>query len=494
MPSPVRVRYAPSPTGDPHVGNIRQALFDWLLARSTGGAFVLRIEDTDRNRYVPSAVAAQLDALRWLGLDWDEGPDVGGPYAPYVQSQRLDLYHAAAHRLIESGHAYECYCSEERLDALRNEQRELRQPPGYDGRCRTDAGRAEAKAEAGGAPAVVRFKMPREGETVFHDYIRGDVTFKNALIDDFVILKSDGFPTYHLAQAVDDHEMKITHVIRNEEWLPSAPRHKLLFEALGHELPVFVHTASILGPDRSKLSKRHGAQSVLEYRDQGYLPQAVFNFLGLLGWSLDDHTEIISRDDFVKHFSLDRLLKSPAVFNLEKLDWMNGEYMRALADDEFVRLVVEWLEKPEDEGGLPPSVARPIGADYTRRMVPIVKERVKLLSKAREMMDFFYLPEPLDLDAGVLLGERFKDDRSQAALLVSEALVLAEQTGEWTAAPLEQAYRALAERLGARFRDLAGLMRAAITGRTVSPPLLESMDILGRERCLRRLRDALNLL
>src|SRR3990170_2301726 len=489
MPSTVRVRYAPSPTGAPHVGNIRAALFDWLFARHEGGAFILRIEDTDRTRFVESAVEAQLEALRWLGLGWDEGPDVGGPYAPYVQSQLRELYQAAARRLVESGHAYECYCSAERLDALRNRQRELKQPPGYDGRCRADEGRAKAKDEAAGAPAVVRFKTPREGATTVQDYIRGAVTFRNALIDDFVILKSDGFPTYHLAEAVDDHAMAITHVIRGEEWLPSAPRHKLLFEALGYGLPVFVHTPVILGPDRSKLSKRHGAQSVLEYRDMGYLPDAVFNFLGLLGWSLDDRTEIISRDDFVRHFSLDRLLKSPAVFNLEKLDWMNGEYMRALADDEFVRLVVEWLEKPELEGGLPPSVARPIGADYTRRMVPIVKERVKLLSKAREMMDFFYLPEPLDLDAGVLLGERFKDDRSQAALLVSEALVLAEQTGEWTAAPLEQAYRALAERLGARFRDLAGLMRAAITGRTVSPPLLESMEILGRERCVRRLRD-----
>src|SRR3972149_4513407 len=234
MPSTVRVRYAPSPTGAPHVGNIRAALFDWLFARHEGGAFILRIEDTDRARYVPSAVEAQLEALRWLGLGWDEGPDVGGPYAPYVQSQRRELYQDAARRLVESGHAYECYCSAERLDALRNEQRERKQPPGYDGRCRADEGRAKAKDEDAGAPAVVRFKTPREGATTVQDYIRGEVTFRNALIDDFVILKSDGFPTYHLAEAVDDHAMAITHVIRGEEWLPSAPRPEPPFDALGY--------------------------------------------------------------------------------------------------------------------------------------------------------------------------------------------------------------------------------------------------------------------
>src|SRR3972149_5690324 len=289
MPSTVRVRYAPSPTGAPHVGNIRAALFDWLFARHEGGAFILRIEDTDRARYVPSAVEAQLEALRWLGLGWDEGPDVGGPYAPYVQSQRRELYQDAARRPAGSGPA----------------------PPGVGARCRTDEGRAKAKAEAAGAPAVVRFKTPREGETTVQDYIRGEVTFRNALIDDFIILKSDVYPTNHLAEAVDDHAMAITHVIRGEEWLPSAPRPHLLFEALGYGLPVFVHTPVILGPDRSKLSKRHGAQSVLEYRDMGYLPDAVFNFLGLLGWSLDDQTEVISRQGVVRPFSLPQIGRAP---------------------------------------------------------------------------------------------------------------------------------------------------------------------------------------
>ena len=494
MPSTVRVRYAPSPTGAPHVGNIRAALFDWLFARHEGGAFILRIEDTDRARYVPSAVEAQLEALRWLGLGWDEGPDVGGPYAPYVQSQRRELYQDAARRLVESGHAYECYCSAERLDALRNEQRERKQPPGYDGRCRTDEGRAKAKAEAAGAPAVVRFKTPREGATTVQDYIRGEVTFRNALIDDFVILKSDGFPTYHLAEAVDDHAMAITHVIRGEEWLPSAPRHKLLFEALGYGLPVFVHTPVILGPDRSKLSKRHGAQSVLEYRDMGYLPDAVFNFLGLLGWSLDDKTEVISREDFVRHFSLARLIKSPAVFNIEKLNWMNGEYMRAMPVDRLAALLKDWLEKPAREGGLPDAVSRPIELDYTARIVPSVRERVKLLSEAREMMAFFFLPNGLDLDAETLLGKAFADDRERGSLLLSEALVRAEHVERWSAQFLETEFRDLAERLGVKRGDLYMLMRVAVTGRPVAPPLFDSMELVGRERCIRRLRDALNLL
>jgi glutamyl-tRNA synthetase len=275
---------------------MRQAIFDWLLARSTGGQFILRIEDTDQSRLVESSLAEIHESLRWLGLVPDEGPLTGGPFAPYVQSQRLPLYQSAAKRLIEAGKAYECYCTPERLDEMRNKQREAKLPPGYDGRCKTEEGRAAAKAESDGRQPVVRFNMPNDGETVVKDQLRGETVFENVRLDDAVLLKSDGFPTYHLAMPVDDHEMEITHVIRGEEWLPSAPLHVRIFDALGYEAPVFVHTPLILGPDKSKLSKRHGAQSVLDYRDQGYLPEAVFNFLALLGWSLDDKTEIISRD------------------------------------------------------------------------------------------------------------------------------------------------------------------------------------------------------
>jgi glutamyl-tRNA synthetase len=491
---PVRVRLAPSPTGTPHIGTIRTAIFNWLLARTTGGQFILRIEDTDRNRYVPTALDSLYDSLRWVGLDWDEGPQVGGPHAPYFQSERLELYQAAARRLIESGQAFECYCTPERLDAMRNRQRELKQPPGYDGRCRSAEGQAEARREAGDRPAVVRFMTPDEGETVVPDFLRGEVSFENVRIDDAVLLKSDGFPTYHLAMPVDDHEMQITHVIRGEEWLPSAPLHKLIFDALGYELPLLIHTPSILGTDRSKLSKRHGAQSVLEYRDQGYLPEAVFNYLALLGWSLDDRTEIISRDEFLRHFSIDRLLKSPAVFNIEKLEWMNAEYMRALPDEDFARVVIAWLEKPEEAGGLPAQVQRPLDHDFTLQIVPLVKERVKRLDMAREMMDFFYLPNGIFLDVDTLLGKAFKDERRQAALLLSEVLVLSENIESWGREKLLEEYRSLADRLEVKFRDLAGLIRVAITGRSVSPPMTESMELLGRERSVARLRAAVQTL
>jgi glutamyl-tRNA synthetase len=491
---PVRVRLAPSPTGTPHLGTARTAIFDWLAARNTGGQFILRIEDTDRNRYVPESLAEIYESLRWLGLEWDEGPEVGGPHEPYFQSKRLDLYQAAAKRLMEDGHAYECYCTPERLDAMRNKQREQKLPPGYDGLCRTDEGRAQSKADAGDRPPVVRYRAPDDGETVVNDFLRGEVRFDNERIDDAVLLKSDGFPTYHLAVVVDDHEMQITHVLRGEEWLPSAPLHQRLFDALGYEPPVWVHTPVILGPDKGKLSKRHGAQSVLDYRDQGYLPQAVFNFLGLLGWSLDDKTEIIPRDDFVQHFSLERLLKNPAHFNAEKLDWINEEYMRALSPDEFVDVVAPWLEKPDEEGGLPSIVPRPLDREYTKQIVPLVQERVKLASKAHEMMGFFYLQYGVDPAVEDLLGKTYADKRTEAARLLSEVLVLSEQAPTWESDALLEAYRALADRLDVKFRDLAGLIRVAITGRPVSPPLTESMELLGRERCVLRLREAVQLL
>ena len=490
----VRVRLAPSPTGTPHIGTIRQAIFDWLIARHTGGSFVLRIEDTDQNRLVPGAVDEIYESLGWLGLDLDEGPREGGPFAPYIQSERLPLYQQAAQRLIEAGLAYECYCTPERLDEMRNRQREQQLPPRYDRRCRTDEGRAEAKSEAGARPPVVRFAMLTEGETVVKDLVRGDITFENARLDDSVLLKSDGFPTDHLAMPVDDHEMQISHVIRNEEWLPSAGLHQRVFDALGYDTPVFVHTASILGPDKKKLSKRHGAQSVLEYRDLGYLPEAVFNFLALLGWSLDDHTEIISREEFVRHFDLDRIQKSPGIFNLEKLDWMNATYMRQMPVAELSRLLRDWLERPEASGGLPDQIERPIDLEYLQEIVPLVRERVKLLSDARDMLAFFFLPGGVEPDPVLLLGKEFAKDRDRAVLLLSEALVTAETVEEWHHETLEATFRALAERLDARPRDLFMLMRVATTGRSVAPPLFETMELLGKERVVYRLREAANTL
>ena len=346
----VRVRYAPSPTGDPHVGNIRSALFNWLYARHTGGTFIVRIEDTDQARLVPGSLDAILDALRWLGLDWDEGPGVDAAHGPYVQSERLDLYREHADRLLAEGKAYHCYCTPERLDAVRKERQKARQPTGYDRRCREPEGAEQARKENPNPP-VVRFKMPTEGNITVDDFIRGEVTFDVSLLDDFVLLKSDGYPTYHLANVVDDHLMEITDVMRAEEWLPSAPRHRLLYEAFGYEMPRLIHLPLILGPDRSKLSKRHGAASVLEFREMGYLPDAMVNFLALLGWSLDETSEVFSKDDLVKHFTPERILANPAVFNIEKLDWFNGLYIRGMDDDALADALVPWLEDPAS--GLP---------------------------------------------------------------------------------------------------------------------------------------------
>ncbi len=478
----VRVRYAPSPTGIPHVGNIRTALFDWLYARHEGGAFVLRIEDTDRARYDERAVDKQLESLRWLGLDWDEGPDVGGPYAPYVQSQRLELYQRYARELIEGGHAYECFCSPERLDQVRAEQQRRKQPPRYDRLCRdlSDAKRAAKRAE--GVTPVVRFRTPLEGSTAFDDLVRGRIEFDNAMLDDFVMLKSDGFPTAHLAHVVDDHLMEISHVLRGDEWVSSTPRQVLIDRALGWEPPQFAHLSVILAPDRSKLSKRHGAISVLDYRDQGYLPEAMFNFLGLLGWSLDDHTVIISREQFVEHFSLERLVKNPAVFDLEKLAWMNGVYIREhISDERFVELLGERLER---------DLQQPVDRDRVGRLAPLVRERIQTLAGAVPLLEGFFSDE-LPYTSEQLLGKRFRDDPSGAANALRLAKERVEALPSWEHEALEAALRALAEELSLKAGDLFMLLRVAVTGRPVSPPLFESMEVLGRERCLRRIDEAL---
>jgi glutamyl-tRNA synthetase len=482
----VRTRYAPSPTGVPHVGNIRAAIFSYLLARHFGGQFILRIEDTDQTRLDPTAIEKIKESLRWLGIDWDEGPGVGGPYGPYVQSERLAHYRAAADRLIAQGDAYECWCSSERLDAVRAEQARLKQPPRYDRRCRTEAGQAEGRreAEAEGRTAVVRFKTPLSGAVTLHDAVHGATTFDVATLDDFVILKSDEFPTYHLAYIVDDDLMKISHVIRDDSWLPSAPRHLLVYKALGIEPPVLAHAPRVLGPDGTKLSKRHGATSVFEYRDQGYLPDALFNFLGLIGWSLDDKTEIISRDEFIEHFSLERIVKNAAIFNVEKLTWMNGVYIRQMPEAELVELFARCLD-----ADLPASVARPVDRALVARITPLIRERIKLLSEVVEYCDFFFTAD-IHYAREELLGKAFASRPADAASTLGAVAERAGALAAWTHDALEASLRALAEELSLKPGDLFSLVRVAVTGRRVTPPLFESMEILGKDRCLERLRRA----
>ncbi len=481
----VRVRYAPSPTGYPHVGNIRTALFNWLFARHTGGSFILRIEDTDVARKVSGTVEAILDSLRWLGLNWDEGPEVGGDYGPYFQSQRLHLYRQAAERLVEEGYAYPCYCSPQRLDEMRREQMLHKQPPGYDRRCRSLSQGQRAQLEAEGIVPVFRFKTPLDGQTTFHDLIRGDLTFENSTLDDFVLLKSDGYPTYHLANIVDDHSMAISHVLRADEWLSSAPRHVLLYQALGWQPPQFAHLPMILGTDRSKLSKRHGATAINEYRDQGYLPEAMINFLALLGWSLDDKTEFLSREEIVKHFSLERVSKTAAVFNRDKLDWMNGVYLRNLSLEDYSERAISFLER-----GLPSEVERPLDADYIRQIMPLIQERAKTLAEVSQLSEFFFV-DKLGYDAGLLLG---KLEGGQAVKTLQAAITRLEGLGNWDAASLETALRPMAEELSLKAGVFFGLLRVATTGRTAAPPLFQTMEVLGEERCLKCLKTALDKL
>ncbi len=486
MSQQVRTRFAPSPTGFLHVGNIRTALFSWLWARHNGGVFILRIEDTDRDRIVPGALESIFESLRWLGLHWDEGPEVGGPYGPYFQSQRLDLYRKVAEELIARGAAYRCYCTPERLEALRAEQRARGEPPGYDRRCRFLSPAERAELERQGLPSVVRFKMPLDGTTVVPDLLRGEVVFENAKLDDHVLLKSDGYPTYHLAVVVDDHYMRISHVIRGDEWIPSAPRHVLLYRALDWEMPVWVHTPTVLGKDRSRLSKRHGALPVLDYREQGYLPEAVVNYLALLGWSAEDENEVFSPDELIRAFDLMRIGTNPAIFDPEKLLWLNGVHIRRLAPEELAERLLPFLERD-----LSPEVPRPVDRDLVRRLVPLIQERIKLLTEAAPLVEPFFVEE-LSYDPALLIPKGLDRETTRRGLQAVLSRVAA--LPDFEAPTLEAALRELAEELGVKAGTLFMVVRVAVTGRTVTPPLFESMAILGRDRVLRRLDKALNLL
>ena len=474
----VRVRYAPSPTGIPHVGNIRTALFNWLFARRNGGDFIVRIEDTDVARTVPGALEAILESLRWLGIDWDEGPEAGGNVGPYFQSQRLELYNRLATELVAKGCAYYCHCTADRLDKMRAEQIARKKPPGYDRFCR-DLGLGTAPG------AVIRFKIPLESKTTFCDVIRGDVTFDNTLLDDFVLLKSDGYPTYHLANVIDDHYMEISHVLRGEEWLSSTPRHLMLYHDFGWSPPKFAHLPIILGTDRSKLSKRHGAVALLDYREQGYLPEAMTNFLALLGWSLDDKTEIISSEELCRNFAIERVSQTAAIFNNEKLDWMNGIYTRALTIGDFVAHTMPFLEK-----GLPPDVKRPLDPAYAQKVLAMLQERVKTLAEAasKELSWFFFI-DMLDYPAQLLIDKKL--EKTQTISLLEAAMARLDAMDTFDASTLESALRPLAAEMDLKAGQLFGTLRTAVSGLTATPPLFQMMEVLGQARCIARIKEAI---
>ncbi|MDQ4045227.1 MAG: glutamate--tRNA ligase, partial [Chloroflexota bacterium] len=418
----VRVRFAPSPTGSLHIGGAKLVMYNVLFAHGQAkregkkGTFVLRIEDTDQKRFVEGAAENLMDELRWLGLEWDEGPDVGGPYAPYVQSERQHHYREAAERLVEEGHAYRCFCSPERLAQVREELQKQGLPPGYDRHCRNlPKDEIQAKLDAGEG-YVVRFKMPLDGETRFIDLLRGEIVYENEKLEDLVILKSDGFPTYHLAVVVDDHEMAITHVTRGPEWIPTAPLHVQLYRALGWEMPIFAHMPLILAPTGGKLSKRHGGSSVREFREVGYLPEALLNYLALLGWSLDDHTEIFTMDDLLEHFTIERVSASPATFDRNKLDWMNQHWINHLltVEDLATRCLPFLMEAGTIEQG-PADDSHPRFEDV-KTAAALLKDRIKFLTEAPDLMSYFLQDELAGYDASLLIPKKADAAAAQRAL------------------------------------------------------------------------------
>jgi glutamyl-tRNA synthetase len=483
-----RLRFAPSPTGLAHIGGYRTALFDWLFARHTGGTFILRIEDTDVARTEEGAVEYLIEGFQWLGMDIDEGPLVGGPYGPYYQTQRKALYQYYTHQLIASGHAYRCYCTPERLRQMRDEQIANKMPPRYDRRCRYLNEEERAANDAAGLTWVVRFAMPLDGETVVHDELHGDIAFNNADIDDHIILKSDGLPTYHLAHIIDDHLMGITHLLRAEEWISSAPRHIQTWKALGWLPPLLYHVPDVLGKDKKKLSKRHNAPSWRELQQKGYLPEAVLNFLALLGWSYDDKTEFFTREELIRVFTLDRIGVAGGILDMEKLEWMNGVYVRNLPLDELTQRTIPYLERPEAEGGLLDSIPRPLDPEYTARVLQLEQERMKTLGDAAPKVAFFYLDD-LAYESSMLIQKGMEADSTRAALLT--ALNLLSGIEPWQHSALEPPMRELATELGLKVGQLFGSIRVAVSGSNATPPLTQMMEVLGRKRTLQRIEQAI---
>jgi glutamyl-tRNA synthetase len=472
-PRPVKVRIAPSPTGDPHVGTAYIALFNFAFAKKSGGKFILRIEDTDRTRSTPESEAAILRALTWVGLQWDEGPDIGGPNGPYRQSERAAIYREHVEKLMTAGAAYRCFCTAERLEAVRHEQRRQGLFVGYDGLCR---GRPVSEGEtraAAGEPFVIRLAMPRTGEIVFRDRLRGDVKFESAQMDDQILLKTDGFPTYHLANVVDDHLMGITHVIRAEEWLSSTPKHVVLYEAFGWELPEFVHMPLLRNADKSKISKRKNPVSLDYYRDAGFLPEALLNYLGTMGWSIAGDREQFTLPEMIEAFSFDRVSLGGPVFDLVKLAAMNADYLRALDDAEVVRRLRAWRFSDE----------------HLRALIPLVRERIQRLDEFVPLTEFFFSG---DIDyAGVakdlLPKGRVPKEVADGLLLFGEAL---DAHRDFSAPGLEALARTFAEKNGWQTKELFMLLRLAATARKATPPLFETLVGLGRELTRRRLRLA----
>jgi len=487
---PARVRFAPSPTGHLHLGGARTALYDYLLARQTGGQFILRIEDTDRKRYVEGAEQEIMDGLRWLGLEWDEGPDKGGPCGPYRQSERKEIYAKYARQLVEQGHAYYCFCQPDRLERMRQDQQKRKEPPHYDGTCRNiPLAEADQRIQAG-EPHVIRFRTPKEGTTTVVDRMRGAITVENRTIDDYILVKTDGWALYHLAAMIDDHEMGITHVVRGSEWLPTFPLHAMICRAFGWEEPVWVHLSVFLKPSgKGKMSKREAADLMKDgysiflkdMRGLGYLPEAVVNWITLMGWSFDDHTEFFTLPDLVEKFSLAHLNPAPAAINFTKLEHFKGEHIRTLSSEELANRMKPFLE----EAGLSPDM------DTLVKIAPIVRERLATLDDVVEMAGFFFRtevnPVPEELIAKGLTAV-------QSADILEKSLSILEGISTLTPSTTEEPLRGLVDQLGFSAGQVFGVLRVAVTGQKISPPLFESMEIIGKDTVLSRIKAAIQQL
>lgn len=484
----IRVRFAPSPTGELHIGGARTCLFNWLFARHYGGKFILRIEDTDLDRLKEGSIDGILNSLKWLGIDWDEGPLAGGTFQPYFQSQRLSLYSSEADKLLNEGKAYQCYCTQEDLDNERKLAAAQKRPYKYSGKCKNlSLKKKEAFINAGRKP-VVRFSTPSCGSTIVNDIVRGDVSFENSLIDDFIIIKSNGVAAYNFACVIDDFTMRISHVIRAEEHLSNTPKQLLLYAAIGAPAPKFAHVPMILAPDRSKLSKRHGATSVEEFISQGFLPEALINYICLLGWAPKDHKEIISKKSMIEEFSLDRVSKNPAIYDTKKMSWINGHYLRSYNIDKLMELIIPFLHKKGiHESPLPEG---DIDREKLKKAVLLVREKVWNLEELANGLTYFFHDIPSYDEKGV--EKYFKNEAS--ASILNEMLKHFKEIEDFTEDVLENCVRSYAQNHGIKAGEVIHPLRLALTGRCMTPGLFEVMSVLGKEMCVSRIETAVKFI
>ncbi len=472
----VRVRFAPSPTGSLHIGSVRTTLYNYFFARQRQGTLILRVEDTDQDRLVPGAIDSIYDGLKWMGVSWDEGPREGGPHGPYIQSERLPMYQKAAQELVDKGAAYFCFCSKERLAAVRAQQAARKEITRYDRLCRAIPP-AESAARAKSEPHVVRLRVPDDGVVGVDDLVYGHIEWPIATIEDQVLLKSDGFPTYHLAVVVDDHVMGITHIFRGEDWLPSTPKHLLIYRAFGWDVPPIAHFPNVLGPDNKKLAKRHGATKVEQFRADGYLPEAMVNYLALIGWAPGTEDEVFSMDDLVAKWRIDQVQKAGGKWDRDRLNWFNGLWIRKLSIEALMERLAPYVPAEWDRGML-------------TKALPLIHERMQTLVEARDQLAFLFTDE-LAYDAAALVQEK-DSERSVHALARATASLGA--LARFDAAEIKAALEAVAAELGWKVRPVTMVVRVAVTGRTVGPPLYESLELLGRERSLARVARAEELL